>query len=62
MRKTPFGRGTGLIMNRCTDACPRCRTPFRKHLFSIIFKDVLECTYCGNIWVAFDLAVVLRFI
>lgn len=33
------------------DVCPLCRTHFKQKKAKRIFKDVAECTKCGNIWI-----------
>lgn len=32
-------------------SCPICDTKFITKKIKIVFRDVVECTYCGNIWI-----------
>jgi len=33
------------------DRCPKCKTLLSKKCFAILWRDVLECTHCGHVWV-----------
>ena len=47
---------------KTVDACPKCGTRFKNKMFDILWKDVLECRACGNVWIAQDMAVVRMYI
>jgi len=39
---------------KIVDACPKCRKKFKEHYVKVVYKDFVECNYCGNMWIAFD--------
>ena len=42
------------------DCCPSCKTHFKKKKIKILWRDVVECSECGNIWVVIDLGEFLK--
>jgi hypothetical protein len=34
-----------------TDCCPWCQGHFRLGKVNILWRDVVECLLCGNIWI-----------
>jgi len=36
---------------RVTTHCPNCRTAFKKQRFKILWRDCIECTACGDIFI-----------
>jgi len=44
------------------DACPKCKTSFEDGKLAIVWHDVLECLYCGHIWVAIDYDEALKWL
>ena len=42
------------VKQKMRDGCPKCKMKFRKKPLSIVFKDVVECSNCGYIWVFED--------
>lgn len=48
-------------VHRKTDCCPTCKTHFRKHLVAVLWRDVVECRYCGHIWILIALEDFLKF-
>ena len=56
MKKNPFRLST----RKRIDTCARCGKHFRHQKVKIIWKDVVECTACGLIWVLEDVAEWLK--
>ena len=44
------------------DVCPQCRTHFRCKKAKRLFKDIAECTKCGNIWIMRSVAEFEKYI
>jgi hypothetical protein len=51
-------RNQTFLFRSSINHCSRCHVPIYRRSYIILWKDVLECTECGNIWVAVDLAEV----
>lgn len=50
-----------IIASPSVDRCMKCKAKFKNNPLNIIYKDVVECGFCGRIWIEENLETVMKF-